>query len=420
MSEGTRSPLAGSNAPPPETSRQSPLCFIVDDDRAVRQVIRLALSGTNIRCCEFSDVPSMLAALGAGMPELIIMDISLGGSDAVEGIRGLAERNYKGVLQIVSGLDVKIIEDVSRIGERHGLRMMPVMRKPFRTDALSRIVQELLDGGLARVRNEQPGAAAQDWNYAPVSLEQLLRTNRLELWYQPKFDLKRMRLAGAEGLIRGKDLDRGLLLPGSFLPNADERSMLKLTERVLLAALADWNEFSIAGFPLRLAINVPVDALFKLPISMLVREHRPADPDWPGLLLEVTEDQVVRDIPLAQEVATQLKIYNIALSIDDFGTGYSHLSRLRELPFAELKLDRALVAGCGSDQTSTALCKSAIDMAHRFGSVAVGEGIEKASELQALHRLGCDLGQGYLLAQPQPKQRLIAMLRSRPASANSA
>jgi EAL domain-containing protein (putative c-di-GMP-specific phosphodiesterase class I) len=225
-----------------------------------------------------------------------------------------------------------------------------------------------------------------------------------------------MRLAGAEGLVRGRDPERGVLLPGSFLPNADERNMLKLTEHVLLAALADWSEFANAGFPLRLAVNVPVAALFKLSIPTLVRENRPSSSDWPGLILEVTEDQVVRDIPLAQEIATQLKIYDIALSIDDFGTGYSHLSRLRELPFAELKLDRALDAGCGSDPTSSALCKSAIDMAHRFGSVAVGEGIEKASELQALHRLGCDLGQGYLLAQPQPKQRLIAMLRSRPSS----
>jgi EAL domain-containing protein (putative c-di-GMP-specific phosphodiesterase class I) len=394
--------------------RQLPSCFIVDDDRAVRQVMRLALSGTAIECQEFPDVPSMLAALGAGMPELIIMDISLSGSDAVEGIRGLAERNYRGILQIVSGLDAKIIEDVSHIGARHGLRMMPAMRKPFRANALNRLVRELADGAAIPRSDPLPGSAAPEWHREQVSLEQLLRSNRLELWYQPKFDLIRMRLAGAEGLVRGTDPDHGLLLPGAFLPGADERGMLKLTERVLLDALADWQEFSDAGFPLQLSINVPVEALFKLPISMLVRENRPPDPGWPGLILEVTEDQAVRDIPLAQEVATQLRIYNVVLAIDDFGTGYSHLSRLRELPFAELKLDRALVAGCGSDPTSAALCKSAIDMAHRFGSVAVGEGIEKASELQALYRFGCDLGQGYLLAQPQPKRRLLAMLGNRP------
>ena len=83
-------------------------------------------------------------------------------------------------------------------------------------------------------------------------------------------------------------------------------------------------------------------ALTKLPIAALVRENRPRSPSWPALILEVTEDQIVRDIPLAHEIATQLRIYDIHLAIDDFGSGYSSLARLQELPFAELKLTAAL------------------------------------------------------------------------------
>jgi CheY-like chemotaxis protein len=111
---------------------RTPLCFVVDDDRSVRLVLKLALAGSGVRCEEFGDVPTLLAALGAAMPDLIILDISLDGSDAVEAIRGLSERGYRGMLQIMSGLDLKTLEDVSRIGERHGLRMLPVMKKPFR------------------------------------------------------------------------------------------------------------------------------------------------------------------------------------------------------------------------------------------------------------------------------------------------
>jgi EAL domain-containing protein (putative c-di-GMP-specific phosphodiesterase class I) len=150
-----------------------------------------------------------------------------------------------------------------------------------------------------------------------------------------------------------------------------------------------------------------------LPIATLVRENRPKSDRWPGLILEVTEDQVVRDIPLAHEIATQLKIYDIALAIDDFGTGYSHLARLREFPFAELKLDRNLVADCGEDQTNAALCQTSIELAHRFGSRAVAEGIEKSSELEALLRMRCDLGQGFLFAPPMPKGRFIELLKRR-------
>jgi EAL domain-containing protein (putative c-di-GMP-specific phosphodiesterase class I) len=177
--------------------------------------------------------------------------------------------------------------------------------------------------------------------------------------------------------------------------------------------LRDWQYFADHGFALKMALNVPVSALVKLPISTLVRENRPKSDKWPGLVLEVTEDQIVRDISLAHEIATQLKIYDIDLAIDDFGTGYSHLARLRELPFGELKLDRNLVANCGEDQTNAALCQTGIELAHRFGTKAVAEGIEKTTELEALVRMGCDLGQGFLFAPPMPKERFISLLRRR-------
>jgi EAL domain-containing protein (putative c-di-GMP-specific phosphodiesterase class I) len=175
--------------------------------------------------------------------------------------------------------------------------------------------------------------------------------------------------------------------------------------------LGDWEKFAAAGFPLALAVNVTVNDLMKLPIHALVREMRPADRRWPGLILEVTEDQAVRDIALAQEVATQLRIYDITLALDDFGSGYSHLARLKELPFSEVKLDRTMVANCGEDSHNASLCQTAIDLAHHFGATVVAEGIEKRSELQALTTMGCDIGQGFLFAPPMPQDKLIALLQ---------
>ena len=90
--------------------------------------------------------------------------------------------------------------------------------------------------------------------------------------------------------------------------------------------------------------------------------------------------------------------------------------RLSDLSFAELKLDRSFVTGCGTDQTNAPLCKAAIDLAHSFGSVAVGVGIERASDAMALVGMGCDYGQGFLLGQPMPEERFIALLRQRAVS----
>ncbi len=74
----------------------------------------------------------------------------------------------------------------------------------------------------------------------------------------------------------------------------------------------------------------------------------------------------------------------IKIAIDDFGAGYSSFSSLRELPFAELKVDRSFVLGCSTDATNAAICQTAIDLAHRFGSAAVAEGVETQADLQAL------------------------------------
>jgi EAL domain-containing protein (putative c-di-GMP-specific phosphodiesterase class I) len=246
-----------------------------------------------------------------------------------------------------------------------------------------------------------------------VEIAEALRNDWFEIWYQPKIDLKRKCLAGAEALARIRHPAFGVLLPGSFLPSASEESTMRLAEHALLSTLRTWSNFDSAGFNLHLAVNVPVNVLLKLPITTLVRENRPSADHWPGIILEVTEDQVVRDIKLAHELAKQLRMSGITISIDDFGAGYSSFSSLRDLSFAEIKIDSGFVKGCATDATSAAICQTAIDLAHRFGSAVVAEGVEAAVDLQALLVMGCDFGQGALIAPPMPQERFLGLLRQR-------
>jgi EAL domain-containing protein (putative c-di-GMP-specific phosphodiesterase class I) len=188
---------------------------------------------------------------------------------------------------------------------------------------------------------------------------------------------------------------------------------MALTEWALVTANRDWANFNDADLVVKQAINIPVCALLKAPIAAILRAERPRHPRWQGIILEVTEDEVLRDVGLAHEAATQLRIYGATLAIDDFGAGYSSLARLKKLPFAEIKLDRSFVTNCASDPTNKALCQAIIDLAHGFGSLAVAEGIETASDLRALCGMGCDLAQGYLLAKPMPRDELINVLKTR-------
>jgi EAL domain-containing protein (putative c-di-GMP-specific phosphodiesterase class I) len=238
----------------------------------------------------------------------------------------------------------------------------------------------------------------------------------IEFWYQPKIDLRRKQFVGVEAFARARQPHDGVLMPSAFLPGATEADLIALSEQALAQTLKAALNFTKLGVNLRPAVNIPVNALVKIAVADIVQTYRPQFEKWPGLIIDVTEDQIVTDLALAAEITNNLRHLDVKLAIDDFGRGYSSLVQLKELPFAELKLDRAFVTDCGTDKVNAPLCKTVIDLAHNFGSMAVAIGIEKASDALALVSMGCDYGQGFLLGQPMPEERFISLLRQRAAS----
>jgi EAL domain-containing protein (putative c-di-GMP-specific phosphodiesterase class I) len=180
----------------------------------------------------------------------------------------------------------------------------------------------------AGCRSEPIGQTAEDKYASPVdarpriAIAEALRNHWVEVWYQPKIDLKRKCLAGAEALLRLHHPQLGVLEPGSFHAEVDEAGVVGLAQHALVATLCDWTMFDEAGFNLHLAINVPVGVLLRMPVAALVAEYRPQSAAWPGLIVEVTEDQVARDIALAKDIAAQLRGSGMSIAIDDFGAGY--------------------------------------------------------------------------------------------------
>jgi EAL domain-containing protein (putative c-di-GMP-specific phosphodiesterase class I) len=293
-----------------------------------------------------------------------------------------------------------VLEHVKSIGDQHRLAMLPVLKKPFETSVVLKILQDLKFG--------QPAAMA-----ARIDLDEALRNGWIEFWYQPKIDLRKKQLVGAEAFARARHPQYGVLLPSAFMTGASEASLVTLSEQVLAHALQASLNFSKVGVSLRMAVNIPVPALVKIAVADIVQTYRPQFDKWPGLMIDVTEEQIVTDLALATDFTKRLQHLNVQLAIDDFGRGYSSLVRLKSLPFAELKLDRAFVSDCGTDKVNAPLCKTVIDLAHNFGSIAVAIGIEKASDALALVSMGCDYGQGFLLGQPMPAERFISLLRQR-------
>jgi EAL domain-containing protein (putative c-di-GMP-specific phosphodiesterase class I)/CheY-like chemotaxis protein len=376
----------------------SPLALVIEDDEAICKVVAMTLSGVGIESECVHTAQDGIAAMARRLPSIIFLDVALKKSDAVDVIRGLGQNGFGGIVQLMSGSNVELLEDVRRVGARHGLNMNAPLSKPFRAESIRRIIS---------------GAHFNARPLGIVDLDEALARGWLELWYQPKIDLRNKTLAGAEGLVRCRHPVHGLLPPSNFLPGASESSHSRLTDHVIATALRDWDEIAATGVNLHVAVNSSIGALANLALPSVIREHRPKSDKWPGLILEVTESEVVKDVTLMHEIATQLRIYGITFAIDDFGEGFSSFARLRDLPFAELKLDRSFVKGCATDSRNAGICQTIIDLAHHFGAVAVAEGLETTADVQMIYRMGCDIGQGFALARPMPKSDLVSLLRKR-------
>jgi EAL domain-containing protein (putative c-di-GMP-specific phosphodiesterase class I) len=372
----------------------------VDDEPSIRHFLSLVLHGYGIDTLEFPDGGALRHAIGQRVPDLVFHNISIESADAIESVVTLGKAGFRGHVQLMSNRGAAVLDHVRKIGLQHKLGMLPVLKKPFETDAIVKIIQDLKLG-------IPPSMAAR------LDLDEALTEKRIEFWYQPKIDLRKKQLVGAEAYARARHPAAGVVLPGAFMPGATESSLIALSELALVNVLKAGTAFSRLGLNLRLTVNIPVNALVKLPVADIVRKYRPPADKWPGLIIDVPEEQIVTDLALASDLAAKLERHNVRLAIDDFGRGYSSLARLGELPFSELKLDRTFVADCGTDKVNAPLCKTVIDLAHNFGRTAVAMGIEKAADAVALVTMGCDYGQGFLLGQPMPEERFISLLRQR-------
>ncbi|MGE5096347.1 MAG: PAS domain S-box protein [Betaproteobacteria bacterium] len=246
-------------------------------------------------------------------------------------------------------------------------------------------------------------------------LRRALRGDELALHFQPIMDIATGAVRRAEALLRWHDPERGLVLPQSFIPLAEESGLgHEIGRWVLETACRQARAWRDAGLgDLVLGVNVSAGQLRDGSMVGDLRrilEQTGCDPAW--LQLEMTETSMVRDVEGASVVLAKLRSLGVRIAIDDFGTGYSSLSHLRHLPVDTLKIDRTFVAdldaaGCAAlasrDRAGGgAIVSAVIGLARGLGLDVVAEGVERESQLEFLRREGCPACQGYLVCRPLP------------------
>jgi diguanylate cyclase (GGDEF)-like protein len=239
-------------------------------------------------------------------------------------------------------------------------------------------------------------------------LRSALSAGQLLLHHQPQLDVATGAIVGVEALVRWAHPVRGILGPGEFLPLAEVHGLMGvLTEEVLARAVAQAAVWRRTGLDLRMSVNLSASNLLDAGLPRRVDELLGAHGLPPeSLVLEVTESVLLTDPDRSLAVVGALAELGVTVSIDDFGTGYSSLAYLRDLPVAELKLDRSFTADLLTDDRTQAIVASTIELAHRLGLRVVAEGVEDEATLRHLESLDCDTSQGYLHARPLPAREL--------------
>jgi diguanylate cyclase (GGDEF)-like protein/PAS domain S-box-containing protein len=256
-----------------------------------------------------------------------------------------------------------------------------------------------------------------------ADLRRAIEHGEFELYFQPILDLESGRMVEVEALVRWQHPQRGILPAGAFIPLAEANGLVVPIGRIVLEKachqLRAWHEAFPEHANLRVSVNVSArqaeDPGFVGLVAGLLAETR-LDPHH--LSLEITETAMLADSGASEESLRRLSELGVNLAIDDFATGFSSLDYVKRLSVRTLKVDRSFVSGLGHNAEDSAIVAATIAFAHGLGLTATAEGIENAAQLDALRKLKCDRGQGYLFARPLPAvslERLLVEGRHAPA-----
>jgi diguanylate cyclase (GGDEF)-like protein len=254
-----------------------------------------------------------------------------------------------------------------------------------------------------------------------VEVESQLRNaignNELHMVYQPKVDLRSLKIVGFEALIRWNNPALGVVGPDTFISVAeDSGQIVELGDWILSTVCQQIVSWLQAGYIVpKIAVNISPGQLCRTDFTFRLKSILKQYQLPPGSLdFELTEAILVQDKDTCLATLNKLKKIGITLSLDDFGTGYSSLSYLKRFPFDSVKIDRSFICDLNNDDNDVALTQAIIRMGHALGMEVIAEGVEDESQLAFLTENHCDTAQGYYFDRPLRVERVKQLLSRAP------
>ncbi len=370
--------------------------LIVDDDplQCITLKIQLQTFGiTDVRVSQSSK--HGLEICDQNDFDLIFCDLSMPGEDGLTFFNGLHQRGYEGKLCLLSGHDKSILALAEMMCRQLGLGVVSAQSKPISNADLADVLDSIFSQA---VKKQVSDNVIQ---FLRSDLDKAFEAKHLVNFYQPQCRFNNDVQSGNEVLIRWDHPKYGYLNPSTFLPIIDKENWhVRLFFYVLEQALSDYRDGKLMG---SVSVNAALanfdDSQFAFQVLECCERYgfEPAN-----LIIEMTEMEVYKHNPTMFENFARLRLNNVELAIDDFGAGYSSLIKLADLPFTEMKIDKALIASCYQDQRKSAILSLVVSMAKQLNMRLVAEGVEDSETWAHLQAMGIDLCQGYFTGRPQP------------------
>ncbi len=341
---------------------------------------------------------------GCAQVDIVLCDLKMPGMDGLAFLRHVSSLGKVRAVVLCSELDPILRQATIAMIHCLGLTFLGDLGKPFNLEGFKRLAShyQAHNQSAPRMLESAELPSLQD-------VERGLDNGEFEAYFQPKVTLQGQRLVGAEVLARWTHPQWGVLTPAHFLPVMEQNHLIdRLFYQMLTQGLTLHQRLASQGRAINLAFNLHPAQLAcsvlteRIP-ALLKRFQVPAT----QIMFEITESGLISAPASSLENLVRLRIMGCGLAMDDFGAGYSSLDRLSELPFSQIKLDRAFVHKLQTQPRSAAIISCAVALAQALGFSLVIEGVENAEQQARLIELGGTYAQGYLFARPMPQNHFV-------------
>lgn len=372
-------------------------------------VLRPILEQLGCERVEAETVAELSGILAIRSPTVALIALDTMEADGFAALKLLATQALRPATIFIGSVPERVLASARRAAQAIGIPVAGTCTRPLDEGRLEQLI-------LAHI-GAMPLPSREE-------LEHALSEHELTLKYQPKVSLAngRLRVCGAEALVRWQHPRRGTLHPRHFLDGFEHYGLAAaLTDFVMTDAIRQAGLWRTCGFDLELVINFSPrlvrDRAFPDRMRSVLKEH---DVPASRVVLDVTEANSVHDRDLLIDVFTRLRILGVGLSLDNFGTGLSSLTELYRMPFSEIKVDSTLIREAAQEREAQIIVKAIADLAHALGLSVCAEGVESRAILEFVLATRFDSAQGRLFCGPADPSDVEKLVTNWPGAALSA